>query len=74
MARLGRVELETVDTLITAGIVVNRAEAIRWALARTANDRPTNSYGTEHGEIEEIKTESQLRPAVSPPGRPPYLH
>ena len=42
MARLGPAELETVDTLITAGIAANRAEAIRWALAASASDPPTS--------------------------------
>jgi hypothetical protein len=34
MARLGAVDLATVDTLITAGIVNSRAEGLRWALSR----------------------------------------
>ena len=34
MVRLKTPELEIVDTLIAAGIANNRAEAIRWALAR----------------------------------------
>jgi Arc/MetJ-type ribon-helix-helix transcriptional regulator len=34
MVRLKAADLETVDTLITAGIASSRAEAIRWALAR----------------------------------------
>jgi hypothetical protein len=34
MTRLGPADLATVDTLITAGIASNRAEAIRWALRR----------------------------------------
>jgi Arc/MetJ-type ribon-helix-helix transcriptional regulator len=33
MVRLPGAELETVDTLIAAGIASSRAEAIRWALA-----------------------------------------
>jgi Arc/MetJ-type ribon-helix-helix transcriptional regulator len=32
--RLGPADLETVDTLITAGVATSRAEAVRWALAR----------------------------------------
>jgi hypothetical protein len=39
MARLGPADLETVDTLITAGIATNRADAVRWALARI-RERP----------------------------------
>jgi len=34
MVRLGAVDLATVDTLITAGIVNSRAEGLRWALSR----------------------------------------
>jgi hypothetical protein len=34
MARLGREDLETLDTLIAAGIAGSRAEAVRWAVAR----------------------------------------
>ena len=34
-APLGPVDLATLDTLITAGIAASRAEAARWALART---------------------------------------
>ena len=39
MARLGPVDLDTLDTLITAGIASNRADAVRWALARI-RERP----------------------------------
>jgi hypothetical protein len=34
MARLGPADLATLDTLITAGIVNSRAEALRWAVDR----------------------------------------
>jgi len=34
MVRLGAVDLATVDTLITAGVVNSRAEGMRWALSR----------------------------------------
>jgi hypothetical protein len=34
MVRLGAVDLATVDTLITEGIVHSRAEGLRWALSR----------------------------------------
>jgi hypothetical protein len=36
--RLGPADLATVDSLITAGIVSSRAEAIRWAIARIRED------------------------------------
>ncbi|HTW97157.1 MAG TPA: hypothetical protein VMD59_00185 [Acidimicrobiales bacterium] len=55
MARLGPEELDTVDTLITAGVAANRAEAIRWALARI-RDRPAFEELRRHArEIEELK-------------------
>jgi Arc/MetJ-type ribon-helix-helix transcriptional regulator len=38
-ARLGAAQLETLDTLITAGLAANRAEAVRWAIDRI-RDRP----------------------------------
>jgi hypothetical protein len=57
MARLGGAELEIVDTLISAGIAANRAEAIRWALARIA-ERPAYAQLRERTlEIEKLKTE-----------------
>ena len=34
MVRLGALDLATVDTLITAGVVNSRAEGLRWALSR----------------------------------------
>jgi hypothetical protein len=39
MARLGPVDLWTLDTLITAGVAANRAEALRWVVARI-RERP----------------------------------
>ena len=35
MARLNSADLETLDTLIAAGIATSRAEAVRWCIART---------------------------------------
>jgi hypothetical protein len=53
--RLGPAELDTVDTLITSGIAANRAEAMRWALARI-RERPAFSQLRDHGrEIEKLK-------------------
>jgi hypothetical protein len=40
MVRLGAADLATVDTLITAGVVNNRAEGLRWALSRL-REHPT---------------------------------
>ncbi len=55
MARLGPAELETVDTLITAGIAPNRAEAIRWALVRI-RERPAYEQLRDRArEIQDLK-------------------
>jgi hypothetical protein len=57
MARLGPADLETVDMLITAGIATNRAEAVRWALARV-RERPAYAQLRERiSEIERLKAE-----------------
>jgi hypothetical protein len=57
MARLGPADLETVDVLITAGIAANRADAVRWALARI-RERPAYSQLQQRArEIEELKTQ-----------------
>jgi Arc/MetJ-type ribon-helix-helix transcriptional regulator len=46
-----------VDTLISAGIAPNRAEAIRWALARIS-ERPAFAQLRERThEIERLKSE-----------------
>jgi len=57
MARLGPADLETVDMLITAGIAANRAEAVRWALARI-RERPAYAELQEKArEIGELKAQ-----------------
>jgi len=57
MARLGQQDLETVDTLITAGIAGNRADAVRWSLARI-RERPAYEKLRERArEIEELKAQ-----------------
>jgi hypothetical protein len=57
MARLGPADLETLDTLITAGIAPNRAEAVRWTLARI-RERPAYGQLRDRArEIEELKTQ-----------------
>jgi hypothetical protein len=57
MARLGPEDLETLDSLITAGIAGSRAEAVRWALARI-RERPAYAQLRERAkEIERLKTE-----------------
>ena len=57
MARLGPADLETVDMLITAGVAANRAEAVRWALARI-RERPAYAQLRERiSEIDRLKAE-----------------
>jgi hypothetical protein len=57
MARLGRDDLETLDTLITAGIAPNRAQAVRWALARI-RERPAYAQLRDRArEIEALKSQ-----------------
>jgi hypothetical protein len=57
MARLGQEDLETLDTLITAGIAASRAEAVRWALARI-RERPAYEQLRSHArQIEELKAQ-----------------
>jgi len=52
---LGRSGLETVDTLIMAGIADTRADAIRWALARI-RERPAYERLREHvREIDQLR-------------------
>jgi hypothetical protein len=57
MARLDTKDVETLDALITAGIVSNRAEGVRWALARI-RERPAYAQLREHiGKIDELKAQ-----------------
>ena len=57
MARLDPRDLEVLDALITAGIVPNRAEGVRWALARI-RERPAYTQLREHvGKIDELKAQ-----------------
>ncbi|HEY1916740.1 MAG TPA: hypothetical protein VGH27_14295 [Streptosporangiaceae bacterium] len=57
MARLGPIDLETLDLLITAGIASSRAEGVRWALARI-RERPAYASLLERTrEIEALKSQ-----------------
>ena len=57
MARLGPADLETLDTLIAAGFAANRAQAIRWAVARI-RERPAYAELRERAnEIEALKSQ-----------------
>ena len=53
LARLGPAGLETLDTLIAAGIAATRAEAIRWALDRI-RERP------EYQRLRELRRDARL--------------
>jgi hypothetical protein len=57
MARLGQDDLETLDTLITAGIASSRAEAVRWALARIRERPAYEELRTHTRQIEELKAQ-----------------
>jgi hypothetical protein len=57
MARLGQDDLETLDTLITAGIAPSRAEAVRWALARIRERPAYEQLRARAREIEELKAQ-----------------
>src|SRR5436190_21120206 len=57
MARLGQTDLETLDTLIRAGMATSRAEAVRWALARI-RERPAYAQLNERiREIDDLKAQ-----------------
>jgi hypothetical protein len=65
MARLGAEDLETLDTLITVGIAPNRAQAVRWALARI-RERPAYAGLRDRArEIDELKSQLQDVPRLS---------
>jgi hypothetical protein len=57
MARLDPSDVEVLDALITAGIVSNRADGVRWALTRI-RERPAYAQLREHiGKIDELKAQ-----------------
>ena len=57
MARLDPRDVEVLDALITAGIVSNRADGVRWALTRI-RERPAYTQLREHiGKIDELKAQ-----------------
>jgi hypothetical protein len=57
MARLGAEDLQTLDTLITAGIASSRAEAVRWALARIRARPAYEQLRARTREIEDLKAQ-----------------
>jgi hypothetical protein len=57
MARLDPMDVEVLDALVTAGIVSNRADGVRWALTRI-RERPAYAQLREHiGKIDELKAQ-----------------
>lgn len=57
MARVGAEDLETLDTLIAAGIATSRAEAVRWALARIRERPAYEQLRARTREIQDLKTQ-----------------
>lgn len=57
MARLGADDLQTLDTLIGAGIASSRAEAVRWALARIRERPAYEQIRARTREIEDLKAQ-----------------
>jgi hypothetical protein len=56
-ARLGPANLETVDTLIMAGIADDRADAIRWVLARFRQQPEYEQFRERVAEIDRLRAE-----------------
>jgi hypothetical protein len=57
MARVGAEDIETLDTLIAAGIASSRAEAVRWALARIRERPAYEQLLARTREIQELKSQ-----------------
>ena len=57
LARLGPDDLQTLDTLITAGIASSRAEAVRWALGRIRARPAYEQLRARTREIEDLKAQ-----------------
>jgi hypothetical protein len=57
MARVAAEDLETLDTLIAAGIANSRAEAVRWALARIRERPAYEQLRARTREIEDLKSQ-----------------
>jgi Arc/MetJ-type ribon-helix-helix transcriptional regulator len=58
LAALGPAGLETVDTLIMAGIAATRAEAIRWAVDRVREQPAYRRLGERRGDAEVMDREA----------------
>lgn len=57
MTRLGRDDLATVDTLVTAGIANSRAEVLRWAISRIREHPAYTKLQDRVDEIKELKAQ-----------------
>ena len=57
MVRLGAIDLATVDTLITTGIVNSRAEGLRWALSRLREHPAYAHLQQQAGEYDDPATQ-----------------
>ena len=57
MTRLGPEDLQTVDTLITAGIASSRAELLRWAIGRIRENPAYTQIQERVREIGELKAQ-----------------
>ena len=57
MVRLGAIDLATVDTLITTGIVNSRAEGLRWALSRLREHPAYGHLQQQAGEYDDPATQ-----------------
>lgn len=57
MARLAAEDLETLDTLVTAGIATSRADAVRWALGRIRARPAYRELRERAQDIERLKTQ-----------------
>ena len=57
MVRLGAIDLATVDTLITTGIVNSRAEGLRWALSRLREHPAYAHLHQQAGEYDDPATQ-----------------
>jgi len=61
-AHFGPADLATLDALITAGIAVSRADAVRWALARV-REQPAYAQLPVPGQTDPVANEQDLTPA-----------
>ena len=61
MARLDPRDVEVLDALITAGIVPNRAEGVRWALTRIRERPASPPLREDIGQIDELTADREAK-------------